>query len=187
MKPFTKYLLTLGAFIFLIPNVSFASTQTQAQQLNLELSQVQNALKNQTALSSTFSLSLGQSMQRAASTTPSGLLTVTFQRFLHTTPDPMIPTNIPQPISHYAGITLEYDPCVAAAPSVCISKSSPQYPVMTSELQQGQGTSYLHYFITLTSLSSTTATFTITDSALLPSIQNQLNTMASQIKALLGT
>ena len=187
MTHFSKYLLAPAALIFLIPNVSLAATPTQAQQLSLELNQIQTILNTQSASTTSVSLTPGQSIQQAPSTPTGGLLTLTLQHFLHTTPNPMIPSNIPQPISQFAGISLEYDPCVAASPSVCVSEASSSYPVMTSELVQGQTTGYLHYFITLTALSTTTATFTITDSSFISLIQSQINAIATQIRALLGT
>ena len=148
MKSFTKYLLATTFLVFLIPHVSFAASPAQAQQLSQELSQLQTTLA--TGISSTtFSLSPGQSIRQATSSDSKGILTITLPDFLHTNPDPTIPSVVSQqPVSYLAEIKLEYDPCIAAAPSVCISEASSSYPVMTSRLMQGQDTGYLNYLIT---------------------------------------
>ena len=187
MTSFTKYIPILAVGMLFIPSLSFAATQTQTQQLSLELSQIQNTLSTEGTSTTTFTLSPGQSIQQASSTSSGGLLTITFLHFLHSNPDPTIPSIVQPPIQYYAGISLEYDPCVAASPSVCVSEASSSYPVMPSQLLQGEDTGYLHYLITLTTLSSTTATFTVTDSAFLRSIQNQINVIATQVHALLGS
>ncbi len=187
MKSFTISLLALSALLFSVPGVSLAAAPTpaQAKLFNSELSQIQAQLANATSTTS-FTLSPGESILQSTSTPSGGILTITLPAFLHTVPDPTVPPIIHQAITNYAKITLEYEPCTAVAPSVCLYQASSSYPVMTSILSQGQNTGYLHYFITLTNLSSTTATFSITDASLLATLQNEVYTLATQIHAYLA-
>jgi hypothetical protein len=187
MKFFTTNLLVLSAAFFLIPAVSFAATPTttQAQVFNSELSQIEAQLATATTTTS-FVLSPGESIQQSTSTPSGGILTITMPAVLHSKPDPTIPPIIPQTITSYAKITLEYEPCVTVAPSVCLYQASSSYPVMTSILSQGQNTGYLHYFITLTNLSSTTASFSITDASLMATLQNEVHDLAAQIHSYLN-
>ena len=58
--------------------------------------------------------------------------------------------------------------------------------MMTADLANGQVTGYLHYLVTLTNLSSTTATLQLTDSSTFANLQNQINAIAAQISIILG-
>ena len=107
-----------------------------------------------------------------------------FQHAKRPNPDPTIPPIIPQTVTHFAKITLEFDPCTAVTPGICSAQASSSYPVMTSLLSPGQYTGYLHYLITLNSLNASTANFTITDTTVFTSIQNKLNAITAQIMAL---
>ncbi len=188
MKFFTTYFFVLSAALFFIPAVSFAATPSaaQAQVFSSELSQIEAELADATT-TTTFTLSPGESIQQSTSTPSGGMLTITLPSLVQTAYDPTVPPIVPQTITHYAKITLQYDPCVAVAPSVCMYEASSSYPVMTSILSQGQYTGYLHYLITLTQLSSTTATFTVTDSSLMATLQNEVQSLASQIQAFLNS
>jgi hypothetical protein len=158
---------------------------SKAQVLSTELSQISAELPSVVASSTvTFNLSPGQSISQASSTSLGGLLKITLPHFAHTNPD--LSENPPQPVVNLAVITLQYMPCLAASPTVCIAAPSAAYPVMTSDLASGQLTGYLHYLVTLTNLSTTTATFQVTDSSYLSNIQDQVNTIAAQVRALLG-
>jgi hypothetical protein len=185
-KYFTPF-LALTLVLLASPLVSHADTGAAEQEkasLAWQLSTIQTELATTTPGTAFFSLSPGQSIAQASSSATNGILTVSLPAFLHTNPDPTIPATVPQVITQFAKITLEFDPCVAVAPSVCLAQSSSSYPAMTSILSEGQQTGYLHYLITLDSVSSTTASFTITDTTLFTTIQNQLNAIAARITAL---
>jgi hypothetical protein len=164
---------------------------SQAQQLSSQLSYLQSELSGPTVPTATFSLSPGQSIEQASSTASNGSLTITLTRFLHTNPDPTVPPIVQQPVIHLAEITLQYEPCVgtsstvsvSASPSVCVSEASSSYPLMTSRMSAGQSTGYLNYRISLSGLSSTTASFTITDSSYLSQLQNEITALAADVQA----
>ena len=186
-----------GLILLLMPQASHASTVavtqvsvtsqeiSTSQELSAELSQISAELPSAVASdAATFSLTPGQSTTQASSSPSGGLLKISLPNFAHTNPD--LSAKYPQPITNLAVITLQYMPCLAAAPSVCIAAPSASYPVMTSDLASGQLTGYLHYLVTLTSLSTTTATFQVTDSSYLTNLQNQVNAIAAKVQALLG-
>ena len=184
----TKSFITLLALVFVsVPGITHADTSSVQQQklsLGAQLTALEAELATSTPGVAYFNLSPGQSIVQASSTAKNGILTISLPAFLQTKPDPTIPATVPQTITHYAKVTFEFDPCVAAAPSFCLAQASSSYPVMTSILSQGQDTGYLHYILTLNSLSSTTASFAISDSTLFATIQNQLNDIATHIAAL---
>jgi hypothetical protein len=120
-------------------------------------------------------------------------LKISLPTFEYLKPDP---TLLPAPATiTLAKITLQYLPCEssvsvptpALAADACISAASSSYPAMNSDLQAGQDTGYLHYLVTLENLSSTTATFQITDSSVLTTLQNKVNAIAADIHTILGT
>ena len=191
MTTYTKhFILVLACVLLIIPTVSHAEVLTQQQKvqnISQQLTDLQSLLVAQAAISTAnFDLSPGGTIHGATTTISNGLLTISLPRFLHTNPDTAIPAIAQAPITKLAQLTLEFDPCVAASPTVCVTQPSSSYPIMTSILSTGQQTGYLQYLIALNTLSSTTANFTIVDTTFLKDIQNQLNTMTAEVHSLLN-
>jgi hypothetical protein len=190
LKHLSTSVLALAALLLFIPSTSFAATMsvmqlpTTAQQLSSELSQINaELLSGAVAPVATFTLSPGQSTQQASAVATSGLLTVSLTNFEHTNPLPSTPA---QPVVTLAKVSLQYMPCVAAAPIVCLSTASSTYPAVSADLSSGQSTNYLHYQLTLTSLSTSTATFQVYDSSFADTIQSQFDVVAARVHAFLG-
>jgi hypothetical protein len=181
-----KYLPAFALLsIILIPSTSFASSapisgSASSQELSAELNALSAELATPTPGTTSFTLSPGQSILQATSSATGGILKVTLPYFEHTNPVP----GDQEPITYLARITLQYMPCSATTTSVCVATASTAYPVMSSDLANGADTGYLHYLITLTNLSSTTATFQITDSSFFADVQNQINAIAEQVHAM---
>ncbi len=195
-KPF--FLLTL--LVLLVPTHSFAQAGfstpvatviaqpiTTKQELTSELNQIQSDL-NAANTTATFTLSPGQSIQQAATSSASGSLSITLPNFLHTQPDVSQATT-----TQLAKLNLQYNPCVTTANTVgipagvnvCTAGPTP-FPAMTSELALGQSTNYLTYNIALTQLTATSATLQVTDASFLSSIQTRVTAVAAKIQAFLN-
>jgi hypothetical protein len=186
-KTIPVFALSLFLLLAAAPALAASPSAPTAMQLSTELSQIQSELQTaSTSSSAPFTFSLNQSLQIAPSNPSAGPLTITLTNFLHTKTDPTIPPIQQQPVTNYAEISLNYQPCTLTSPAECVPEASSSYPVMTSIMSVGQSTGYLHYLISLTALSSTTATFTITDTAYLSEIQNALQTLATQVQEFLG-
>ncbi len=191
MRHFSSYFLPLLAIVLFAPNVSAASTTnivgvtttytpiTAAQELSAELSQLSAQLAVSNSTLAAFSLAPGQSIQQSSASSTTGVLNVSFPNFEH------LAAVDGSPAMQLAKIALQYMPCLGAAPSVCVSTSSPTYPAVNADLVPGQSTKYLHYNVSLTSFATSSVGLQITDSALLDSIQTQVDAIALKVKALL--
>jgi hypothetical protein len=190
MNP-AKYIFTsvfaFGALAFFIPGTTFAASNAPVLQSASTTAELSAALTKISAeLSATptpgttsFNLSPGQSILQATSSESGGILKISLPSFEHTNPAP----GDNQSTQYLAKVMLQFMPCVAAAPSVCVATASTSYPAMRSDLASGQDTGYLHYLITLTNLSTTTATFQVTDSDFIANLQAQVNAIAAQVAA----
>ena len=182
--------LVIVLAIFASPATSFAATTTTAQSssttqgLSTELSQLSAELSSGTPGVAVVTLSPGQSAVQSSTDAYGGILKMSVPAFAVVKPDQS--ATVKQPTLSLAELTLQYLPCVAASPTVCISEASSSYPAMTADLQSGQTTGYLNYIVQLTNLSSTTATFQVTDPTLFATLQNKINAIGAQITSLLG-
>ncbi len=195
MRHFSARALSLVAptliFVLFAPSVSLAAPASATphvtiQSISSQLAQISAELTSGATGTATIILSPGQTTMQASTTSTGGLLQIGLPALEHTNPDPTLPALIMQPVTNLAKISLQYLPCVATAPGVCVAAESSSYPKMTADLANGQSTGYLHYLVTLTNLGTTTAMLQITDSTFFSDLQNQVNLLAAQVTNILG-
>jgi hypothetical protein len=173
----------------MVPAVSFADTSvvntySPVQLLITQLAQVQSQFNNVMGtttppfLGTSYPLSKGEAVQE-----PDQKFTVGVIGFAHTGVSPAVPSTLTQPPTELAELMLQYNPCVDATSTTCVNT----YHSVPSDLALGQSTNYQNYDITLTGLSSTTATLVITNSTFIAMLQNELNGIGASLRTLIGS